>query len=167
MLSELGIDSHDIAVAALDDDNLNIAISMRAKDKGVPRTGLLLKDRALVEAVQRIGLTRPVSRRLVTVTSLLKSIHMNVPGTYQVIPPMPSIISISAEVSPNHSFVGKSVKKAEKAIGARIVLVDRQNDSGEVEVLKPYMVDTIDVDDRIYMFLSKSDLKKVERALEN
>ena len=167
LLSELGIDSHDIAVAALDDDNLNIAISMRAKDKGVPRTGLLLKDRALVEAVQRIGLTRPVSRRLVTVTSLLKSIHMNVPGTYQVIPPMPSIISISAEVSPNHSFVGKSVKQAEKAIGARIVLVDRQKDSGEVEVLKPYMVETIDVDDRIYMFLSKSDLKKVERALEN
>ncbi len=167
LLSELGIDSHDIAVAALDDDNLNIAISMRAKDKGVPRTGLLLKDRALVEAVQRIGLTRPVSRRLVTVTSLLKSIHMNVPGTYQVIPPMPSIISISAEVSPNHSFVGKSVKQAEKAIGARIVLVDRQKDSGDVEVLKPYMVETIDVDDRIYMFLSKSDLKKVERALEN
>ena len=29
------------------------------------------------------------------------------------------------------------------------------------------MVETIDVDDRIYMFLSKSDLKKVERALEN
>ena len=63
LLSELGIDSHDIAVAALDDDNLNIAISMRAKDKGVPRTGLLLKDRALVEAVHRIGLPRPVSRR--------------------------------------------------------------------------------------------------------
>ena len=40
---------------SLEDDNLNIAISMRAKDKGVLRTGLVLRDRALVDAVQRIG----------------------------------------------------------------------------------------------------------------
>ena len=57
LLRELGIDQQDISIAALDDDNLNIAISMRAKDKGVSRTGLLINDRALVEAVQRIGLT--------------------------------------------------------------------------------------------------------------
>ena len=80
---------------------------------------------------------------------------------------MPSIISISAEVSPNHSFAGKSVKEVEKAIGARIVLVDRQDENGDVEVLKPHTVETIDVDDRIYLFLSKNDLQKVERALEN
>ena len=80
---------------------------------------------------------------------------------------MPSIISISAEVSPNHSFAGKSVREVEKAIGARIVLGDRHDEKGEVEVLKPHTVETIDVDDRIYLFLSKSDLKKVERALEN
>ena len=80
---------------------------------------------------------------------------------------MPSIISISAEISPDHSFAGKSVKEAEKAIGARVVMVDRHNENGEVEVLKPNMAETIDVDDRIYLFLSKSDLKKVERALEN
>ena len=65
LLRELAIDSHDIAVAALEDDNLNIAISMRAKDKGVPRTGLILKDRALVEAVHRIGLTRPDRKSVV------------------------------------------------------------------------------------------------------
>ena len=48
LLRELGIDQQDISIAALDDDNLNIAISMRAKDKGVSRTGLLINDRALV-----------------------------------------------------------------------------------------------------------------------
>ena len=80
---------------------------------------------------------------------------------------MPSIISISAEVSPDHSFAGKSVKEVEKAIGARIVLVDRHDENGEVKVLKPHMIETINIDDRIYLFLSKSDLKKVERALEN
>jgi len=167
LLRELGIDSHDIAVAALDDDNLNIAISMRAKDKGVPRTGLILKDRALVEAVHRIGLTRPVSRRLVTVTSILKSIHMNVPGTYQVIPPIPAIISISAEVNGDHSFTGKSVKDCESSIGARIVMVERHDDTGNGLVLKPHTLESIEVGDRIYLFLARDDLKRVEKALEN
>ncbi|HIC50909.1 MAG: hypothetical protein CXX69_01990 [Candidatus Thalassarchaeum betae] len=167
LLRELGIDQHDIAVAALDDDNLNIAISMRAKDKGVPRTGLLLKDRALVEAVHRIGMTRPVSRRLVTVTSILKSIHMNVPGTYQVIPPIPAIISISAEVNSEHPFSGKSVKDVERKLGARVVMVERFDESGSVIVLNPNTVDRIEASDRIYLFLAKDDLKKVERALEN
>jgi Trk K+ transport system NAD-binding subunit len=167
LLRELGIDQHDIAVAALDDDNLNIAISMRAKDKGVPRTGLLLKDRALVEAVHRIGLTRPVSRRLVTVTSILKSIHMNVPGTYQVIPPIPAIISISAEVNHDHKFVGKSVKDSEGILRSRIVMVERHDDTGTTVLLKPHTVESIEVGDRIYLFLARDDLKKVEKALEN
>jgi len=167
LLRELGIDHHDIAVAALDDDNLNIAISMRAKDKGVPRTGLLLKDRALVEAVHRIGLTRPVSRRLVTVTSILKSIHMNVPGTYQVIPPIPAIISISAEVNHDHKFVGNSVKDSEDALRSRIVMVERHDDTGTTVMLKPHTVESIEVGDRIYLFLARDDLKKVEKALEN
>ena len=167
LLRELGIDHHDIAVAAFDDDNMNIAISMRAKDKGVPRTGLLLRDRALVEAVHRIGLTRPVSRRLVTVTSILKSIHMNVPGTYQVIPPIPAIISISGEVNTEHSFAGKSVKDAESSLGARVVMVERLDESGSTAVLNPHTVDSIEVGDRIYLFLARDDLKKVEKALEN
>ena len=74
LLRELDIHNHDIAVAALEDDNLNIAISMRAKDKGVQRTGLVLRDRALVDAVHRIGSINPVSRRQVVVTGILKSI---------------------------------------------------------------------------------------------
>ncbi|MGY8703487.1 MAG: NAD-binding protein, partial [Candidatus Poseidoniales archaeon] len=86
LLRELAIDEQDIAIATLDDDNLNISISMRAKDKGVPRTGLLLKDRALVEAVKRIGLTRPISSRQVAISAILKSIHKNYPGSYQNIP---------------------------------------------------------------------------------
>jgi Trk K+ transport system NAD-binding subunit len=140
---------------------------MRAKDKGVPRTGLLLKDRALVEAVHRIGLTRPVSRRLVTVTSILKSIHMNIPGTYQVIPPFPGIISISAEVNHHHKFAGKSVKDSEVVLRSRIVMVERHDDKGSTVMLKPHTVESIEVGDRIYLFLARDDLKKVEKALEN
>ena len=167
LLRELGIDHQDIAVAALDDDNLNIAISMRAKDKGVPRTGLLLKDRALVEAVQRIGLTRPISRRLVTITSILKSIHMNIPGTYQSIPTIPEIISISATLSSENGIIGKTVSDGEKKLGARIVMIEKEDENGLVNVLTPDLVEVLEMSDKIYLFLNKSDIKRVERSLED
>ena len=167
LLRELGIDQQDITVAALDDDNLNIAISMRAKDKGVSRTGLLLNDRALVEAVQRIGLTRPISRRLVTVTSILKSIHMNVPGAYQSIPSIPELISMSATLSSENNLVGRSISDAENKIDCRIVMIERINEEGFLEVKIPSQVESLEMSDKIYIFLEKSDIKKVERSLEN
>jgi trk system potassium uptake protein TrkA len=167
LLRELGIEQQDITVAALDDDNLNIAISMRAKDKGVPRTGLLLKDRALVEAVQRIGLTRPISRRLVTITSVLKSIHMNIPGTYQSIPTIPEIISISATLNTDNNIVGRTISDAEKKLGARIVMIEKEDENGLVNVLTPNQVEVLEVSDRIYLFLRKTDIKRVERSLED
>tara|TARA_B110000495_G_C23029309_1_gene612462 strand:- start:27 stop:1445 length:1419 start_codon:yes stop_codon:yes gene_type:complete len=167
LLRELGIEQQDITVAALDDDNLNIAISMRAKDKGVPRTGLLLKDRALVEAVQRIGLTRPISRRLVTITSVLKSIHMNIPGTYQSIPTIPGIISISATLNTDNNIVGRTISDAEKKLGARIVMIEKEDENGLFNVLTPNQVEVLEVSDRIYLFLRKTDIKRVERSLED
>jgi len=167
LLRELGIDNQDISIAALNDDNLNIAISMGAKDKGVARTGLLLKDRALVEAVQRIGLTRPISRRLVTVTSILKSIHMNIPGTYQSIPTLPEIISMSATLNSGNNLVGKTVEEAEHKIGSRIALIEKEDEDGVLNVLNPSQVDVLEVSDKIYLFLEKTDLKRVEKSLEN
>ena len=167
LLRELGIDKQDITIAALNDDNLNIAISMGAKDKGVARTGLLLKDRALVEAVRRIGLTRPISRRLVTVTSILKSIHMNIPGTYQTIPTLPDIISISATLGTDNDLVSRTISDAEKKLGSRIVMVERENEEGVLNVLTPNQIESLEMSDKIYIFLEKTDLKRVEKSLEN
>jgi trk system potassium uptake protein TrkA len=167
LLRELGIDQQDITIAALNDDNLNIAISMRAKDKGVARTGLLLKDRPLVEAVQRIGLTRPISRRLVTVTSILKSIHMNIPGTYQSIPTLPEIISISATLSSDNNLVGRTISNAENKLGSRIVMIEREDEEGILNVLTPDKIESLEMSDKIYIFLEKADLKRVEKSLEN
>jgi len=165
LLRELGIETHDVAIAALADDNLNIAISMRAKDKGVPRTGLILKDRALVEAVQRIGLTRPVSRRHVTVISILKSIHMNVPGTYQVIPSIPGIISISASLSAKADIVGRTIEDAEARLSCRVVMVEHEDDDGIIHILNPNEVETLSVGDKVLFFLFLDDLKRVEKSL--
>ncbi len=165
LLRELGIETHHVAIAALADDNLNIAISMRAKDKGVGRTGLILKDRALVEAVQRIGLTRPVSRRHVTVISILKSIHMNVPGTYQVIPSLPGIVSISASLSAKADIVGRSIEDAESRLSCRVVMVEHEDDDGITHILNPTEVETLAVGDKVLLFLLLDDLKRVEKSL--
>tara|TARA_B100000214_G_scaffold85547_1_gene58481 strand:- start:59646 stop:61064 length:1419 start_codon:yes stop_codon:yes gene_type:complete len=166
LLKELGIESHDLAIAALGDDNLNIAISMSAKDKGVPRTGLILKDRALVEAVHRIGITRPVSRRYVTVISILKSIHMNVPGAYQLIPTIPNIISISANLSHKSDLVGRTIEDTEKRLSCRIVMVECEDEDGLIKILSPDNVDTLSAGNKVLIFLQRDDLKRVEKVLE-
>ena len=143
LLRELAIDEHDIAISTLDDDNLNISISMRAKDKGVPRTGLLLKDRALVEAVKRIGLTRPVSSRQVAISAILKSIHKNYPGSYQNIPSLPSIVSLSTKIHSNHVLLESSIKDIERDLDVRVVMINRIDEEGNREVRYPISIKSI------------------------
>ncbi len=167
LLRELAIDKQDIAIATLDDDNLNISISMRAKDKGVPRTGLLLKDRALVEAVKRIGLTRPISSRQVAISAILKSIHKNYPGSYQNIPSLPSIVSLSTIIHNDHILLDSSIKDLERNLDVRVVMVNRTNEDGNREVRYPISIKSIEVGDRVYLLALKDNLRKVEKALGN
>jgi trk system potassium uptake protein TrkA len=167
LLRELAIDEHDIAIATLDDDNLNISISMRAKDKGVPRTGLLLKDRALVEAVKRIGLTRPVSSRQVAISAILKSIHKNYPGSYQNIPSLPSIVSLSTKIHSNHILLESSIKGIESDLDVRVVMINRIDEEGNREVRYPVSIKSIKNNDRVYLLTQKDNLRKVEKALGN
>jgi len=167
LLRELAIDEHDIAISTLDDDNLNISISMRAKDKGVPRTGLLLKDRALVEAVKRIGLTRPVSSRQVAISAILKSIHKNYPGSYQNIPSLPSIVSLSTKIHSNHVLLESSIKDIERDLDVRVVMINRIDEEGNREVRYPISIKSINNNDRVYLLTQKDNLRKVEKALGN
>jgi len=164
LLRELAIENHDIAIATLGDDNLNISISMRAMDKGVLRTGLLLDDRALVEAIHRIGL-RPVSKRRVAVTSLLKSIHMHVPGIYQRIPSMPSLVSISAEIASGNGLIGSLFSEVERKLGVNLAMVERIDEEGNTHARAPEHDQLLEEGDRVYLFLEIDDLRKVEKSL--
>ncbi|MBT6874134.1 MAG: hypothetical protein HOA28_02745 [Euryarchaeota archaeon] len=167
LLRELAIDEQDIAIATLDDDNLNISISMRAKDKGVPRTGLLLKDRALVEAVKRIGLTRPISSRQVAISAILKSIHKNYPGSYQNIPSLPSIVSLSTKIHSEHILLNSSISDAEKNLDVRVVMIHRIDTDGNRDVRYPISIESIEIGDRVYFLTIKDNLRKVEKSLGN
>ena len=166
LLRELAIEDHDIAIATLADDNLNISISMRAFDKGVSRTGLILKDRALVEAIQRIGL-RPVSKRRVAIKSILKAIHMHVPGLFEPIPRIPSLVSMTAEISEESSFLGKEVQQVEASIDARLVMVERPDSDGEMKAVHESEIGNLQSGDRIYLILEIDDVGKVEDSLRS
>ena len=95
----------------------------------------------------------------------MKSIHMNVPGTYQVIPSLPGIISISASLSAKAEIVGRSISDAESKLGCRIVMVENEDDEGLIHILNPSAVDSLQVGDKVLLFLRLDDLKKVEKAL--
>lgn len=164
LLRELAIEDQDIAIATLSDDNLNISISMRAFDKGVSRTGLILKDRALVEAIQRIGL-RPVSKRRVAVKSILKAIHMHVPGSYEPIPRMPSLVSISAEINSGSRILGKDLDQVEDMIGASLVMLERPDKEGDLQSVPVGEIGNLLEGDRIYLILEIDDIGKVEKSL--
>jgi Trk K+ transport system NAD-binding subunit len=46
-------------------------------------------------------------------------------------------------------------------------MVERHDDTGSTVMLKPHTLESIEVGDRIYLFLARDDLKRVENALEN
>jgi len=166
LLRELAIEDYDIAIATLGDDNLNISISMRAFDKGVSRTGLILKDRALVEAIQRIGL-RPVSKRRVAIKSILKAVHMHVPGLYEPIPRIPSLITMSAEISSTSNLIGKEPGEVEREIGASLVMVERSDTEGEMHSMLEDDIGTLEEGDRIYLILEIDAVGQVEKSLRS
>ena len=166
LLRELAVEDHDIAISTLSDDNLNISIAMRTFDKGVSRTGLILKDRALVEAIQRIGL-RPISKRRVAVKSILKAIHMHVPGLYEPIPRIPSLVSMSAEINPGSSLMGKELEEVEDIIGANLVMLERMGSDGIFNNIVEEKIGTLEEGDRIYLILEIDDVGKAEESLRS
>ena len=166
LLRELAVEDHDIAISTLSDDNLNISIAMRTFDKGVSRTGLILKDRALVEAIQRIGL-RPVSKRRVAIKSILKAIHMHVPGLYEPIPRIPSLVSMSAEINPGNGLLGKELYEVEQKIGANLVMLERLGNDGTFNNIAEEDIGTIQEGDRLYLILEIDDVGKAEESLRS
>jgi len=166
LLRELAVEDHDIAISTLSDDNLNISIAMRTFDKGVSRTGLILKDRALVEAIQRIGL-RPVSKRRVAVKSILKAIHMHVPGLYEPIPRIPSLVSMSAEINSGSSLLERELREVENLLGANLVMLERMRDDGSFQNVMEEDIGSLQEGDRIYLILEIDDVGKAEETLRS
>ena len=157
LLKEIGIEGFDVAVASMDDDNRNIAMAMQASDKGIPRSGLLLKDMALIEAVKRIGLTRPVSQRQITITSILRAIHFGDLGDFSVPTSLNDIVIVLFHIVEEHPFVDSTVQNASNKLKGTMPLIFRETEEGKQSIVTT--PDTMIVEgDTVAMILKQEHL---------
>jgi Trk K+ transport system NAD-binding subunit len=168
LLKEIELVDHDIAIAALDDDHANIAVAMRAADIGVERTGLILDDSNLARVVRRIGLTYAVSQRRVAIDSILMHVHSRIPGHYQLMPSVPEIVAMSANIGEDHSRIGETIARIEKrADSFRIAFIERSDGDNARLMLRPKPDMTVKAGDRLILFVSSDDVATVEKLLES
>ena len=157
LLKEIGIETFDVAVASMDDDNRNIAMAMQASDKGISRSGLLLKDTALVEAVKRIGLTRPVSQRQITITSILRAIHFGDLGDFSVPTSLKDLVIVLFHIEEDHPFSGMSVVRACTRLKGSMPIIFRTEDEENAPMI-PDDETTIIEGDTVVMILKQEHL---------
>ncbi|HIH80792.1 MAG TPA: hypothetical protein HA303_06190, partial [Candidatus Thalassarchaeaceae archaeon] len=59
-------------------------------------------------------------------------------------------------------FIGRTIQEAEKKLGCRIVMVEKEDDSGIIQILNPSDVDILNAGDKVLVFLKRDDMKYVE-----
>jgi len=167
LLKDIGISDHDIAISTLDDDNGAIAIAMRAVDEGVNRTGLIVDDSTLVDTVRRIGLTRAVSRREVSVSAIMEHVHSYVEGKFQIIRQAKDFVAMSVTLDPNHNIIGQPISKLESKFkgGAKVVLLERNRDGMGPVTFAPDSEMMLEANDRLIILLLRDSIQTVEAKL--
>jgi trk system potassium uptake protein TrkA len=166
ILTEIGINEHHIAIAALDDDHISIAAALLANDMGVTRTGLILKDSDLVKVTQRMGITFAVDIKRVAVDNILAHIHTRASGAYAILSNIPDIVGISLPVSSETKFVGKRISNAGLPDWARIAFIQRRNTIGGWETLRPSRDKTIVDGDRLILFCRPDRVTDLEKRFK-
>ncbi len=169
LLKDIGMSDHDIAISTLDDDNGAIAIAMRAVDEGVNRTGLIVDDSTLVDTVRRIGLTRAVSRREVSVSAIMEHVHSYVEGKFQIIRQAKEFVAMSVSLDHNHSVVGQQITKLESKFKgrAKVVLLERNRDGMGPVTFTPDSEMVLEPNDRLIILLLRDSIQAVEAKLRS
>ena len=169
LLKDIGMSDHDIAISTLDDDNGAIAIAMRAVDEGVDRTGLIVDDSTLVDTVRRIGLTRAVSRREVSISAIMEHVHSYVEGRFQIIRQAKDFVAMSVTLDLNHSTIGQPISKLESKFkgGAKIVLLERNRDGMGPVTFTPDSEMMLEANDRLIILLLRDSITAVEAKLRS
>ena len=108
---------------------------------------------------------RPVSKRRVAIKAILKAIHMHVPGLYEPIPRIPSLVSMSAEINSENSLLGKKIEEVGRKIDANLVMVERLDEDGNLHPVLEEEIGSLEEGDRIHLILEIDDVGKVEELL--
>ena len=169
LLKDIGMSDHDIAISTLDDDNGAIAIAMRAVDEGVGRTGLIVDDSTLVDTVRRIGLTRAVSRREVSISAVMEHVHSYVEGRFQIIRQAKDFVAMSVHITPDHNLINSNISKLEAKFkgGAKIVLLERNREGMNPVTFSPEPSMELEMNDRLVILLLRDSITNVESKLRS
>jgi Trk K+ transport system NAD-binding subunit len=163
ILTEVGIEKHDVAVSALDNDHENIAAVLLASDMGVDRTGLMLYDADLVKVTQRMGISFAVDRRRVAVDNMLTHIHEKLSGRFALLSAVPNVVGLTFEVTEKAKFAGKTIGEAQFPDSMILAFIKRLNLAGEWETTKPTDDHVLLENDLVILFCHQDKISDAEK----
>ena len=166
LLREIELASHDIAIAALDNDHASIAAALMASELGVPRTGLILSASDMVGVVKRMGITFAVDRKRVAVDLILAAIHEELTGIYGVLSTIPEIVGICFPIRAGSDYVGKTLDDMPLSSHAITCFIQRPSEDGRMLTLGPSGEKVLQAGDRLIIFLPPAEVEELERRLE-
>lgn len=165
LLKDIDVESHDIALAALEDDHASIAAVLLAQDMGVERTGLILNDGKLVKVVHRMGITYAVARRKVAIDAILTTIHSYLPGAYNMLESIPNIVGMSVPVLEGHKFIGKTLEECKVPKGCKVVFIQRTINNNKTMTLSADSNKQLLVNDRLIVFMPTERVSSFEKSM--
>ena len=168
LLKEVDAGSHDIALAALEDDHASIAVALLAIDLGTPRTGLILSSEHLTSVVKRMGITFAVTRKKVAVDTILSKIHGNLPGPYGILSSIPEIRGMSAPLLLGSKYIGLTIEDLglEGKYSCKIAFIQREVKK-KIITLSAQKHKELHLNDRLLLFLPQDKVSAVEKELES
>ena len=168
LLKEIDTGSHDIALAALDDDHASIAVALLASDLGTKRTGLILSSHQLTSVVKRMGITFAVTKKKVAVDAILSKIHGNLPGPYGILSSIPEIRGMSAPLLLGSKYIGSTIGDLplESKYRCKVAFIQREV-KNKIITISAQEHKELHLNDRLLLFLPQDKVSAVEKELES
>jgi trk system potassium uptake protein TrkA len=165
LLKDIDVQTHNIALAALDDDHASIAAVLLAQDMGVERTGLILNDAKLVNVVHRMGISYAVARRKVAIDAILTKIHSYLPGAYNMLESIPNVVGMSVPLTEGHKFVGKTLDQCKFTKGCKVVFIQRTLENKKTMTLSAESNKQLLANDRLIVFMPTERVSSFEKSM--
>ncbi|HIQ03395.1 MAG TPA: TrkA family potassium uptake protein [Desulfurococcales archaeon] len=140
LYEEIDLRRIDVVVASTDRDEVNLFIAMIAKDYGVPRVVVRVKDEKIAKLLERVGVEAAICVPYVTA----KLIESLIEGKYSVVELVPSFTGnyglVSLTLTENDYCIGKHLSNIKLPKECKIIAVfdgERFLDPKEVTDLRP------------------------------
>ena len=130
LLDEIGYSSFDVCISALDGDHTNIAALVMAKEKGIEKTGMILKDDDLVNIVKKMGISFSVDIKHVAVNTILSRLHTANSGTFAILAKVNNVVGFKAKIPSGSRYIGKNLHNINLGRNVRVGFIQRSDNYG-------------------------------------